>query len=169
MNTATCGAGLALDLSWADLDLHLTGMAAAINADGRPGVVVGVLRGGMVPAVALAHQLGVRDVRAIGIEHTLTEDINAAKHPSARLLNPASLGVLDPDADVLVVDDVAGSGASLAAACTLIPSTVARLRRAVVVVNTINWAKANEDAPQQHCHYIGTTCAGWVRFPWEVR
>jgi hypoxanthine phosphoribosyltransferase len=163
------GSGLVLDLTWAAFHSHVTAMAERIAADGRPSVVVGVLRGGMVPAVAVAHRLGVRDVRAIGVEHTRAEGTDAAKHPVPRLLNRASLGVFEPDADVLVVDDVAGSGASLAVVSSLIPATVARVRRAVVVVNTVNWAEANVDAPQQYCHYIGTTCAGWVRFPWEVR
>ncbi|MET7772108.1 phosphoribosyltransferase family protein [Nocardia sp. NPDC005366] len=163
------GEALALDLTWAGFGSCLRAMAARVTADGRPSVVVGVLRGGMVPAVALAHQLGVRDVRAIGIEHTRDEGTDAEKYPAPRVLDPASLGVFTPGADVLVVDDVVGSGASLAAACSLLPDTVVRVRRAVVVVNTVNWAKANADEPQQHCHYIGATCAGWVRFPWEVR
>ncbi|WP_280411726.1 phosphoribosyltransferase [Nocardia asiatica] len=169
MNAVTGESALALDLTWAALHAHVAAMADRISADGPPSVVVGVLRGGMVPAVALAHQLGVRDVRAIGVEHTRAEGTNAAKHHAPRVLNPASLGVFEPGSDVLVVDDVAGSGASLAAASALLPRTVARVRHAVVVVNTINWTKANTIAPQEYCQYIGTTCAGWVRFPWEAR
>lgn len=160
---------VALDLSWPDLDHRIVAMAGNIGGDGAPTVVVGVLRGGMVPAVMLAHRLGVRDVRGITVSRTLGDGPGAGKNARPELVNPASLGTFAGDADVLLVDDVAGSGASLAAAAGLVPGGVARVRRAVVVVNTVNWAAANTVAPQHIYDYVGTTCAGWVRFPWEVR
>jgi hypothetical protein len=33
----------------------------------------------------------------------------------------------------------------------------------------MNWQAANARAPHEIHDYLGTTCAGWVRFPWEVR
>ncbi|MGW0251137.1 phosphoribosyltransferase [Nocardia goodfellowii] len=162
-------ATLALDLTWGQLEEHLDTMTRAVVADGVPSVVVGVLRGGMVPAVMLAHRLGVRDVRGIGLAHTLSEGVEAAKRPAPLVANPASLGHLGACADVLLVDDVAGSGASLETAAALLPAELMRVRRAVVVVNTVNWNASNIVAPQHFCDFIGTTCAGWVRFPWEIR
>jgi hypoxanthine phosphoribosyltransferase len=132
--------------------------------------VVGILRGGIVPAVLLAHQLGVRDVRGIEVTRTLTDGPNGAKSPLPQVTNPASLGGLPAAADVLLVDDVAGSGDTVdTAAAMLSRATAGRVRRAVVVVNIINWNNANTVAPHHIQDYIGTTCAGWVRFPWEVR
>ncbi len=160
---------VALDLSWADLDHHIAVLAEQIRQDGVPHVIVGILRGGMVPAVALAHRLGARDLRGIEVTRTLTEGPNGAKTPLPQITNPASLGALGTEADVLLVDDVAGSGGTIDTAANLLSSAgAARVRRAVVVVNTINWNTSNTVAPQQVQDYIGTTCAGWVRFPWEV-
>ncbi len=62
-----------------------------------------------------------------------------------------------------------GSGDTSDTAACLLSGSTSRVRRAVVVVNTINWNAANTCAPQDIQDYIATTCAGWVRFPWEVR
>lgn len=161
---------IALDLTWTDLDRHLAVLADRIRTDGVPHVIVGILRGGMIPAVALAHQLGVRNVRGIEVTRTLTDAPNGAKAQHPQIANPASVGALDAGADVLLVDDVIGSGDTVNTAANLLSSAGAvRVRRAVVVVNTVNWCTSNTVAPQQVQDYIGTTCTGWVRFPWEVR
>lgn len=161
---------IALDLSWDELNQHVAVLAEQIRLGGVPRVIVGILRGGMIPAVLLAHQLGVRDVRGIEVTRTLTDVPNGAKTPLPRVTNPASLGTLDLGTDVLLVDDVAGSGDTAAAAANLLcEHGAARVRRAVLVVNTVNWNIANTVAPHQIQDYIGTTCTGWVRFPWEAR
>lgn len=161
-------ATIALDLTWSDFDRHIADLAERIRADGVPHVVVGILRGGMVPAVLLAHRLGIRDVRGIEVTRTLTEGPNGAKTPRPQVTNPASLGALRSGADVVLVDDVAGSGDTFETAATML-AAAGRVRRVVVVVNTINWNTANTAAPEQVLNHVGTTCAGWVRFPWEVR
>lgn len=160
---------IALDLTWTELEHHVATLAECIQHEGIPQAVIGILRGGMVPAVLLAHRLGVRDVRGIQVTCTLTDEPNGAKTARPQVVNPASLGTFGTSADVLIVDDVAGSGDTIATAATLIAGLAARTRRAVVVVNTINWARSNSEAPQQIQDYVGTTCVGWVRFPWEVR
>jgi uncharacterized protein len=163
-------AAIALDLSWTELNYHITVLAEQIRQDGVPHVIVGILRGGMIPAVALAHQLAVRDVRGIEVTRTLSDGPNEAKAPQPQITNPASLGAFGAGADVLLVDDVAGSGDTVDTAAELLSAVGAvRVRRAVVVVNTINWNVGNTVAPQHVQNYIGTTCTGWVRFPWEVR
>ncbi len=159
--------GIALDLTWQDLDHHIAVLAAQIRQDSVPHIVVGILRGGLVPAVMLAHRLGVRDVRCIEVTHTTSDTPNAAKTERPVVTNPASLGSLD-SADVLLVDDVAGSGRTAVTAAELINMTAGRLRRAVVVVNTTNWSAANTQDPRQVHDYLATTCTGWVRFPWET-
>lgn len=159
---------IALDLTWSELDHYIAVLAEHVRRDGVPDVVVGILRGGMVAAVLLAHQLGVRDVRGIEVTRTLADGPNGAKTPSPVVINPASLGTFTHD-DVLLVDDVAGSGDTVGTAAGLLSGSAGRVRRAVVVVNVLNWNTANTQAPHEIQDYIGTTCAGWVRFPWEIR
>lgn len=162
-------AAIALDLTWADLDHYAAALAECIRHDGVPHVIAGILRGGMVPAIMLAHRLGVRDVRGVEVTRTLTDEPNGVKNAVPQVVNPASLGELDADADVLLVDDVAGSGATLDTAADLLTHIAVRVRRAVLVVNTISWNRSSSVTPQHIQDYIGTTCAGWVRFPWEIR
>jgi hypoxanthine phosphoribosyltransferase len=159
---------IALDLDWAHLERLLAVVAGHVREDGVPDLVVGILRGGMVPAVMLAHRLGVRSVRGIEVTRTTVEGPRGAKTPHPVITNSGSLGAV-AGADVLLVDDVAGSGATSDAAAALLREAAGRVRRAVVVVNVVNWQAANARAPHEIHDYLGTTCAGWVRFPWEVR
>ncbi len=159
---------IVLDLDWAHLDRLIGFLAEHVREDGVPDLVVGILRGGIVPAVMVAHRLGVRSVRGVEVTHTTIDGPNGPKTPHPVVTNPDSLGAF-AGADVLLVDDVAGSGDTADTAAALLAGTAGRVRRAVVVVNIVNWHGANARAPQDVHDYIGTTCAGWVRFPWEVR
>ena len=162
--------GLALDLDWAALEHLVSAVAAHVLAGGVPDAIVGVLRGGIVPAVLLAHRLGVRTVRDIDIVRTMSEGAHAAKLAVPAVCMDAGLEDLN-GRDVVLVDDVAGTGATFEAAIAVLDArSPARLRRAVVVVNTVNWAdRAWSTPPGEFFDVVGTTCAGWVRFPWESR
>jgi uncharacterized protein len=159
--------GVGASLDWPELYVITHRLGAAAVADGAPDVVVGVLRGGMVPAVLLAHMLDLRDVRAVDVTHTAAEGINADKTHVPVWRNPASLGDLT-GRDVLVVDDVAGSGATLASSVHLAYEAGAgRVRTAVCTVNEVNWAKATDRQVDEVLTYVGARCKGWVIFPWE--
>ncbi len=140
---------------------------ALAGPDGSPDVVVGLLRGGMVPAVLLAHALRLRDVRAIDVTHTASESVNAAKTLRPTVRNPRSLGNLR-GLDVLVVDDVVGKGDTIAMATDLVRSARAsRVRTAVCAVNELNWFATKDHDPSEVLNYIAVRCRGWVIFPWE--
>jgi len=154
-------------LTWDDIAATAEAMAAKVLADGVPDVVVAVLRGGVIPAVLLSHQLGVRTVRTVEIIHTTTDGVNAEKTVHPQVINPASLGRL-VGADVLIVDDIAGSGDTGECAADLVSAAgAARIRTAVCVVNTGNWHRTQP--PEQELTYVGATVTGWVTFPWEQR
>lgn len=153
-------------LTWLRMKELVSRVAEAIIDDGVPQIVVAVLRGGGIPAVWLSHRLRMRDVRTVEITHTLDDDINAAKTPQPVAVNPASLGDLT-GRDVVIVDDVAGTGHTLADAVGLVSDAGAsRVRTAVCVVNENNWA--GRFSAEATITYIGTTTRGWVVFPWEA-
>ena len=157
--------GLVLD--WPALAGASDGLARAVEADGSPDVVVGILRGGMVLAVLLAHALELRDVRAIDVTHTASEGVNAAKTLRPSVRNLRSLGDLR-GLDVLVVDDVAGRGDTILMATDLVRSARARrVRTAVCAVNEVNWFATKHHDPDEVLNYIAVRCRGWVIFPWE--
>ena len=156
-------------LDWAEITQITERLARAVGADAHPDTVVGILRGGMIPAVRLAHVLKLRDVRALDVTHTVADGIDAAKTPHPVLRNAASLGDLT-GLDVLLVDDVAGTGETMAASRVLLQAAgAARVRTAACVLNEINWRPSSGCDPGGALTYIGASCRGWVVFPWETR
>ncbi|WP_081748806.1 phosphoribosyltransferase [Nocardiopsis sp. CNT312] len=152
-------------LTWQRIGESVDRIAQAAGHDGTPQTLVAVLRGGAVPAVWLSHRLQVRDVRAIEVTHTADDSHHAAKTDQPVVVNPASLGDL-VGRDVLIVDDVAGTGHTLAVAARLVAQAGAgRVRTAVCAVNTDNWTQAQP--AETAITYIGQTTCGWVVFPWE--
>ncbi|MFJ9446432.1 phosphoribosyltransferase [Kitasatospora sp. NPDC101235] len=159
-------AGRIRHLDWGHVQEQAARIADAARVAGAPQTVVAVVRGGMVPAVLLAHQLGVRDVRVLEVTHTVDDSANAAKTCEPTIRNPASLGGIE-GLDVLVVDDVAGTGQALASAVRIVEQAgAARVRSAVLVVNEANWTGSK--LPGETVTWIGETVRGWVVFPWEA-
>jgi hypoxanthine phosphoribosyltransferase len=154
-----------LYLAWHDIATATGILAHQVAAAGVPQVVVGVVRGGLIPSVWLAHRLGIRDVRTVEVTRTTSDGINAAKtsRPTAR--HPASLGDLT-GLDVLLVDDIAGSGVTLAHTVRMIRDLgPARVRTAVLTVNRANWRQEGE--PHRVIDYIASLNDTWIVFPWE--
>lgn len=152
-------------LTWDDIGAATQTLAEQTTTGGIPQAVVGIVRGGMIPAVWLSHRLGVRDVRAIEVTRTTEDGINAAKTRLPTVRNPASLGDLT-DVDVLLVDDIAGSGATVTHTADLLRDLgAARVRTAVLAVNRANWRQ--EPAPDHVIDHIASLNDTWIVFPWE--
>lgn len=150
---------------------ELTGIAARVaemtRAGRVPDVVVGVSRGGLIPAVIICHALSVRDLRSIDVTRTVADGAGADKTPEPVRRNIGSLGDLTA-ADVLIVDDIAGSGATLRDVAGLVLACgPAAVRTAACVVNRANWRDHAD--PHRVVTYIGTIVDRWVIFPWETR
>ncbi|MFD3662849.1 phosphoribosyltransferase [Streptomyces sp. NPDC058659] len=154
-----------LFLTWHDLTTATATLAHQVSTAGMPQVVVGIVRGGMIPAAWLAHRLEIRDVRTVEVTRTTSDGINAAKSTVPTVRNPASLGDLT-GLDVLLVDDIAGSGVTLAHTARMIHDLgPARVRTAVLAVNRANWTQSSD--PHRGIDYIASLTDTWVVFPWE--
>jgi hypoxanthine phosphoribosyltransferase len=157
----------AIAMCWDEFTALTSRIAAEVIADGAPEILIGILRGGMIPAVMLAHVLGSRQVRAIEVTHTADDGINAAKTCRPLLRNLASAGDVS-GRDVLITDDVAGTGETAAYTADLMRHLgAARVRTAVWVLNEANWPTGDRNTPDTTLTYIGTRNQGWVIFPWE--
>jgi uncharacterized protein len=145
--------------TWADLDAWTRAVAAKVHAAGRsPQVVVGLTRGGWVPARLVADHLGVKRLLALQTAHwgvTATKDGHAA-------LTERLSGTVE-GATVLVVDDITDTGESLALAVDHIRTEghPARLETATCLHIT-----HSKFVPDYYAEEVPADHWVWVVFPW---
>ncbi len=129
-------------------------LADKITRDGyRPEVLVSIFRGGMVIARYLSDFLDVREIRSVRIEHYSALE----KREGARIVEPLRERV--DGKRVLVVDDVADTGDSLAEAVRHVREMGASEVR-VATLHYKPWSKVTPD------YYVEQT-ESWVIYPWE--
>jgi hypoxanthine phosphoribosyltransferase len=125
-------------------------------SDFRPEIVIAVARGGLLAAGYLAYALGLKLADAINVE--FYTDVHATL-PDPVLLAP----LLDHDAvrgkRLLVVDDVADSGRTLALVLDLLREHGAEPRSAVL------YAKPTA---QIEPDFVWRRTADWIVFPWSA-
>ena len=133
-------------------------LIAAAERPRQPDLIVGIDRGGRDLATALSVHLGIPAVM-IRARHNPSDEIAL---PAAGTVT-ADLSPLDgckAPARLLVADDIAGSGQTLAAVSGLIADRfgAARIRTAVLCRNA-----GSSTAPDTWVWDV----ADWVAFPWE--
>lgn len=146
-----------LTLTWDDIQHALFHIAEQINHSGvNIQVVVGVLRGGWIPARIISDLLGVSDVGAI--------EIKFYKGIGERGERPVITQPLITDVrgkEVLIIDDVADTGKSIQTAVTVVGLHGAKaIRTATLYIKP--WSTVKPD------FYYGETDR-WIVFPWELR
>ncbi len=121
-----------------------------------PEIVIGVARGGMIPAGALTYALGVKLTDAINVE--FYTDV-AKTLPDPILLAP----MLDIESirgrRLLVVDDVVDSGRTLAVVLKLLRGFGAEVRSAVICAKSTTVVQPD---------YVWKHTDRWVVFPWSA-
>lgn len=156
-----------LCLNWEEIDGLTHQLARAICAEGKPDVLIGLQRGGVIPAVMLSHQLALPDLLALPIRRTLSDAIYASKQAPTVQMPEHFLQLQGKD--LVIVDDIVGSGETLRAALQVItPYAPARVRSVVCVVNRAHWDPVNQHEPHTDIFAIGREVRGWVVFPWET-
>ncbi len=120
-----------------------------------PEIVIAVARGGMVPAGALTYALGVKLTDAINVE--FYTDVSKTL-PDPVLLAPR----LDTESvsgkKLLVVDDVADSGRTLALVLKLLRGFGADVRSAVLYAKPTTVVEPD---------YVWKHTDQWIVFPWS--
>lgn len=141
-----------LRLNWDATIAYCEQLAGSIGF--APELIVGISRGGLVPARVLSDILGVRNVGVLGISF-----YRAMGRPSDF---PQITQDLDMDIrgrKVLVVDDVADTGRSLAVA----KEHLLRKGAEEVKVATLHYKPTSAYKPD---YYVAETTA-WIVYPWE--
>ena len=144
-------------LPWAEVGTATRELASAIHADGyRPDVILAIARGGLIVAASLGYALGVKNTFTMNVEFYTGVD---ERLPVPMILPPAP-DLLDlEDAHILVADDVADTGATLALVQEFCAAKVAEIRFATLYEKPHSTVK---------CDYVWKHTDRWIDFPWSV-
>src|SRR4051794_19226293 len=143
-------------MSWGDLGTGSRHLAEEIHRDGyRPDIVLAIARGGLLVAGALGYALGVKNTFTINVEFYTGEDERLAMP----ILLPPVPDLVDlAEARILIADDVADTGATLALVQELCAGRAAEVRTAVLYEKP--WSSV-------HADYVWRRTDGWIVFPWS--
>lgn len=144
-------------MTWEQLGTGSRELAEAIYADDWvPDVILGISRGGLLVAGALAYALGVKNTATISVEFYTGVD----ERLELPMLLPPVPDLVDLSAArVLIADDVADTGATLELVHDFCAGRVAETRIAVLYEKsrtTIN------------CEYVWRRTDAWITFPWSA-
>ncbi|WP_062070876.1 phosphoribosyltransferase [Demequina sediminicola] len=145
------------ELTWVGFGDASRELAQAVADDGyKPDAVVAIARGGLPVGGALAYALGTKGVGTLNVEFYTGVD---ERLPEPILLPP----LLDTDAmaglRVLVADDVADTGETLALVKHLMEQYAAEVRTVVL------YAKPRSVIEPD---YVWKHTDGWITFPWSA-
>lgn len=144
-------------MTWEDLGTAVEELAGQIREDGfDPDAVLALARGGLPAAGALAYALGVKNMATLnvefyaGVEERLEEPLLLPPVPDLSLLRSERL---------LVVDDVADTGRTLALASEFCAQHGPEVRTAVLY-----------EKPQSvvRCDFVWRRTNRWINFPWSA-
>lgn len=145
-------------LTWEGFGDASRDLAREILGDGFvPEVVVAIARGGLLPAGAIAYGLGVKNCGALNVEF-YTGIGTALDAPE--VLRPALDTEYLSGRKVLLVDDVADSGRTLALAMKLLTERGADMRSVVIYTKPTTIVQPD---------YSWKETALWIDFPWSAQ
>jgi len=145
-------------LTWEGFGAASRDLAREILADGfEPEVVVAIARGGLLPAGAIAYGLGAKNCGALNVEfYTGIGTVLDAPE----VLRPALDTEYLSGRKVLLVDDVADSGRTLALATQMLRERGADMRSVVIYTKPSTIIQPD---------YSWKETALWIDFPWSAQ
>jgi len=145
--------------TWPDVERWADGVADRVRAAGsRPEAIVGLTRGGWVPARLLGDRLGVHRLVSLRVQHW---GVTAARDGQARLTEGLS-GEVTGEA-VLVVDDITDTGESLHLASEHVRAARPRTVETAAFVHIAH----SRFVPTYFAEEIPRDAWVWVVFPWN--
>lgn len=144
-------------MSWQELGSGARELAEQIVADGyEPDIILGIARGGLLVAGALSYALDVKNSFTMNVEFYTGID---ERLPVPMLLPPVPELVDLHDARMLIADDVADTGQTLALVKGFCAGQVGDVRVAVLY-----------EKPRSivDCEYVWKRTELWIDFPWSI-
>src|SRR5438270_4174941 len=144
-------------MSWQDLGAGSRELAELVYRDGyRPDMILAIARGGLLVGGAVGYALGVKNTFSMNVEFYTGID---ERLEMPMLLPPVPDLVDFHEQRVLIADDVADTGATLALVKDFCEGKVGEVRCAVLYEkprSTVN------------CEYVWRRTDRWIDFPWSA-
>ena len=145
-------------MEWAEVGLAARALAERIlDDDYRPDMLLSIARGGLVVGGALAYALDVKNTFTMNVEFYVGVD---ERLPVPMILPPVPELVDLDEARVLVVDDVADTGRTLALVQDFCAGSVGETRVAVLY---------EKPGSIVRCEYVWRRTDRWIDFPWSAQ
>lgn len=145
--------------SWREIDALADRVAAAVRAAGPlPDTIVGLTRGGWVPARMLADRLGVKQMLALRAQHWGVTATPSGQAVLSELLTQRLEG-----RNVLVVDDITDTGESLQLATEHLRTLGPQSLRSAALLHIAH----SKFLPEYRGEEIPRDAWVWVVFPWN--
>ena len=143
-------------MAWSDLGTAARQLATQVHAHGyQPDLILGIARGGLLVAGALYYAIGVKNTFTMNVEFYTGVD---ERLPVPMILPPVPALVDLQDARMLIADDVADTGQTLALVKGFCAGQVGEVRTAVLY-----------EKPRSivTCDYVWRRTELWIDFPWS--
>src|SRR5438067_13401309 len=145
-------------MEWAEVGLAARTLAERIlDDDYRPDMLLSIARGGLVVGGALAYALDVKNTFTMNVEFYVAVD---ERLPMPMILPPVPEHVDLEEARVLIVDDVADTGRTLALVKDFCAGRVGEVRAAVLY---------EKPRSEVRCEYVWRRTDRWIDFPWSAQ
>ena len=145
-------------MTWSDLGDGARALAELVYRDGyRPDMILAIARGGLLVGGAVGYALGVKNTFSMNVEFYTGID---ERLEMPMLLPPVPDLVDFHEQRVLIADDVADTGATLALVKDFCEGKVAEVRCAVL------YEKSRSTV---NCEYVWRRTDRWIDFPWSAR
>jgi uncharacterized protein len=144
-------------MTWDDLGAGARSLAEMVRDDGyRPEIVLAIARGGLLVAGAVAYALGVKNTYTMNVEFYTGID----ERLDAPMILPPVPDLVDlGEARLLVVDDVADTGTTVALVKDFCAGRVGEVRVAVLYEKPRTIVR---------CEYVWKRTDRWIDFPWST-
>ena len=144
-------------MAWDELGSAAHELAEQVAAGGfRPDLILGIARGGLLVAGALSYALGVKNTFTMNVEFYTGID---ERLDMPMILPPVPDLVDLGEASVLIADDVADTGLTLAHVEEFLAGKVGETRIAVLYEKPHSCVS---------CEYVWRRTDRWIDFPWSA-
>jgi hypoxanthine phosphoribosyltransferase len=144
-------------MAWEELGEAARALGSMVAEDGyAPDLILGIARGGLLVAGALSYALDVKNTFTMNVEFYTGVD---ERLPVPMILPPVPDLVDLHDARMLIADDVADTGQTLALVQGFCAGQVGEVRTAVLYEKPRSTVR---------CDYVWRRTDLWIDFPWSA-